>query len=463
MRSIRNPWDNSPVGDVAVHGPDDVDRMIASANSAFAETRRWPSHRRHDILSQVAATLESESESFARCIVAETGKTIRDARVETSRAAFVFRIAAEESRRIGGEVLPLDITPGNDNRFGWIRRLPRGPVAAITPFNFPLNLVAHKVAPALAAGCPVVLKPSERAPLTALALQDAVRRAGWPIDAFAVATPEFPDAVARKLAETPDCPVFTFTGSDRIGWELARLSFRKQTILELGGNAGVLVCRDADLDRAASRCVTGAHANAGQVCISVQRIAVHRDCFDAFVERYIALADRLRLGDPSDPETDIGPMIDAAAADRVEQTVTDALARGAAALLPLRRQPHNLLAPCLLTNTRPDWEICASEVFGPVAVVERFESDHEAMDWIADSRYGLQAGIFTRDIGRVLDAADRWDVGCLLHDEVPTWRLDTMPYGGERDSGTGREGVRWAIESMTRPQLIALRRPDSGL
>lgn len=450
------------VGNVLVHNRDDVDRMIGAAKAAFTHTRRWPAHRRHEVLGQVASTLESEAESFAQRIVAETGKTIRDARIETSRAAFVFRIAAEESRRIGGEILPLDITAGNEDRFGWVRRLPRGPVAAITPFNFPLNLVAHKVAPAIAAGCPVVLKPSERAPLTALALQDVVRRAGWPIDAFAVATPEFPEATARKLAETPDCPVFTFTGSDRIGWDLARLSYRKQTILELGGNAGVLVCKDADIERAASRCVIGANANAGQVCISVQRIAVHRDCFDTFVQRYVALASQLRLGNPNDPETNIGPMIDSAAADRVEQTVADAVAHGATALLPYRRQPRNLLSPCLLTDTHPDWEICRGEIFGPVAVVERFDSDHDAMDWIADSRFGLQAGIFTRDIGRLLDAADRWDVGGLLHDEVPTWRLDTMPYGGERDSGTGREGVRWAIESMTRPQLIALRRPDTG-
>jgi len=206
----------------------------------------------------------------------------------------------------------------------------------------------------------------------------------------------------------------------------------------------------------------GAHANAGQVCISVQRIAVHRDRFDAFIERYVALASQLRLGDPAHPETDIGPMIDSTAADRVEQTVADALALGATALLPLQRHPRNVLSPCLLTNTSPDWDVCNGEIFGPVAVVEPFDSDHDAMDWIADSRYGLQAGIFTRDIGRILDAADRWDVGGLLHDEVPTWRLDTMPYGGERESGTGREGVRWAIESMTRPQLIALRRPDAG-
>lgn len=461
MRPIHNPWDSTVVGEVPVHGIDDVRDMVAGAVETFADTRRWPSHRRHNVLSRIADSLAAKSESIAESIVAESGKTIRDARTEVARAIFVFQIAAEESRRIGGELLPLDLAPGNEGRIGIVRRRPRGVVAAITPFNFPLNLVAHKVAPAIAAGCPVVLKPSERTPLTALALRHIILEAGWPEAGFPVATPMNPAETARFLAETPNCPVLSFTGSDTIGFELARLATRKQTILELGGNAGVVVCQDADLDRAAQRCVMGATANAGQVCISVQRIAVHRDRFTEFVERFLRNARSLRLGNPADPQTDVGPLIDQSAADRLEALVADALEHGATALLPLERHPHNVIGPVLLTGTAPGHPICTEEAFGPLAVVEPFDTDDQAIDWIAETRYGLQAGIFTRDLATLWKAADHWDVGAVLHDEVPTWRLDTMPYGGERDSGRGREGVRWAIESMTTPQLIALRTPYS--
>ena len=459
MRNIVNPWNGSVVGSVPSHSLDNARQFVADATGAFAETKRWPAFRRHRVLRNSATALRANADALATTIVAESGKTIRDARVEVERAATVFDLAAEEAQRIHGEVLPLDTAAGNENRIGLVRRMPRGPVAAITPFNFPLNLVAHKVAPALAAGCPVVLKPSERTPLTALALQEIVLEAGWPREAFPVVTPDTPVETAVFLAETPDCPVLSFTGSDRVGWDLAKHAFKKKVTLELGGNAGVYVCADAEIERAALRCVQGAYANAGQVCISVQRIAVHRSRFEEFVVRYIASAQQLQHGDPMDPRTDLGPMIDTLAADRVAATFDQAVHAGATPLLPLTRHSSTVLSPGLLTDTKPDMDACRSEVFGPLAVVEPFETDRGAIDWIADSRYGLQAGIFTRDIGRIWAASDSWNVGAIIVDDIPTWRVDSMPYGGEGDSGTGREGVRWAVESMTRPQLIVLRPP----
>lgn len=456
MRPIRSPHDSRIVGTVPVHTVDDADAAIARAARAFDHTRRLPAHARHAVLQRVADAIARDRETLARGIVAEAGKTIRDARIETDRAALVFSLAADEARRQGGEYLPLDLNPASEGRFGVTRRVPRGPVAAITPFNFPLNLVAHKIAPAIACGAPVVLKPAEKTPLTALRLAALVRDAGWPEDALAVLTPEAPAPIGALLAADPRCPVLSFTGSDKVGWALKAAAPRKRVLLELGGNAAVGVLDDADLDFAAARCVAGAFANAGQVCISVQRIFVVRSRFDAFCERLVALTEALRPGDPDDEATDLGPMATPDAADRIERLVDDARAAGARALTRGRRLSPTLLTPTVLTGTGDTLAVRADEAFGPVVAVEPVDGVEEMLAAMDHGRFGLQAGIFTRDLGAVWRAFDHLEVGALVVGDVPAYRIDHMPYGGERDSGFGREGVRDAIAEMTRPQLLVV-------
>jgi len=452
---VRSPYDGSPVALVHRASSDEVERAIAGAAEAFETTRRLPSWQREQVLERIAAEIEARRDELARTIALEAGKPLKSARVEVERAAFTFSIAAEESKRIYGEIVPLDWLPGNEGRVAQVRRVALGPVSGITPFNFPLNLVAHKVAPALAAGNPIVLRPASQTPVTAITLGRIVLEAGWPADAIAVLPCS--TEIARSLIEDDRLKLLTFTGSPVVGWGLKRRAGRKRVTLELGGNAAVVVNGDADVAYAAERIAWGGFAYAGQTCISVQRVFVHEDVYDAFAAELVRRVESLVVGDPLDESTDVGPVIDEANADRIEAWLDEALAAGATVLVGGERE-GTLWRPTVLADAPEHVRVSCAEAFAPVVGLTRFSDVQEAIDAAGRSEFGLQAGIFTNDLRVVDDAFDRIDVGGLIVNDVPTFRIDHMPYGGVKSSGFGREGLRYAIEDMTELKLLAVNR-----
>ena len=387
--------------------------------------------------------------------MAEAGKPIRLARAEVDRAVLTFRTAAEETSRMGGESIPLDLMEGSEGHWGLAQRFPVGPVLAVTPFNFPLNLVAHKLAPAMAAGCPVILKPALETPFTALALGEVILKAGWPDEALAVLPLSNVDTA--WLAEREDgIKLVSFTGSAKVGWELKAHSGRKRVLLELGGNAALIVCGDwPDLDEAAQRTARAAFGYAGQSCISVQRVFVERSVFQTFLWKVAEAAALLGTGDPSVETTEVGPLIRLADAERVEAWIKEAVAGGAK--LAAGGECHgSVVTPAILTGTKSGMKIRDEEVFGPVVAIEPYDDFEDALAEVNHSRYGLQAGLLTRDIGRILTAYRELEVGTLIVGDTPTWRLDPMPFGGVKDSGLGREGIRSAIDEMTEPRILVV-------
>lgn len=457
MPAVHNPWDGTIVEIIEDTSLESASTRIDAAAAAFSTTRGFPACRKREILDQVARRIASESETWAERITRECGKPIREARLEVDRAARLLSVCGDLARGREEAIVPLDSDPRTIDRIGWIRRRPIGAVAAITPFNFPLNLLAHKVAPAIAAGCPVIAKPSERTPLSALALRDAFVQAGWPSEAFCVLTPREPVSTVAMLARHPDVAMVSFTGSDRHGREVAALSTGKRVVLELGGNAAVAVMDDADLDWAAQRCTSGGFAFSGQVCISVQRIAVQARVLEPFLSRFLHRVATLRTGNPMDDSTDIGPMIDEVAVRRIDDWVREATEGGARILAGGEHHGRRLFAPTVLSGTQRFMKVCSEEVFGPVVVVEAFETEDEILDWMDDTRFGLQAGVFTKDFQRVWRFAERLDVGGLVVDDVPTFRSDVLPYGGERASGYGREGATATFDACHRDQVVVLR------
>ena len=451
---VRNPFDDSIVGEVAKAGPVELERATASAVAAFETTRRLSSGARSSILGAASAGLARRKEEIARTIALEAGKPIKLARGEVDRAAHTFSAAADEARRIGGEVIPLDVTAASEGRLGITRRFPLGPVLAISPFNFPLNLVAHKLAPALAAGNPFVHKPASATPLTALLLGEILLEAGAPPEAVSVLPSSGADA--ERLVADDRFRVLTFTGSPDVGWRLREKAGKKRVLLELGGNAAVVIHDDADLDRALERMVAGAFAYSGQVCISVQRIYVQERVYAGFAGRLVERANALKLGNPLDEAADLGPMLDDAAAERVEAWVSEALRGGAKALCGARRDGR-FYQPTVLENVSPSMKVHGCEIFGPVANLYPYRDFDDALRQVNDSPFGLQAGVFTRDAGRIFRAFEALEVGGVVVDDAPTFRVDHMPYGGEKASGLGREGVKYAIEEMTQLKLLALR------
>ncbi|MDQ6730076.1 MAG: aldehyde dehydrogenase family protein, partial [Actinomycetota bacterium] len=397
-------------------------------------------------------------EELAQTIALEAGKPIRDARAEASRATYVFRWAAEEAKRIDGQWLPLDTERGLGRRGGLIRRFPVGPLLAIAPFNFPLNLVAHKLAPALAAGNPVIVKPSTRTPLSALRLLDAVAGEDWPTGAISV-LPVCGDETAR-LAADDRVAAISFTGSDRIGWQLKADNPKKKVTLELGGNSAVVVEADADQEFAVARLVFGAFAYAGQVCLSTQRILVADEIHDEFVRRYLEAVDGLVVGDPLEERTDVGPMITTDAAVRVQEWVAEAHDLGATVLRGASRSDA-FFAPTVLTDVPHEARCWAEEVFGPVVSISRYESFDEALALANATRYGLQAAVFTRDINKAMLAHESIKAGAIILNDAPFFRAVHMPYGGVGDSGYGREGVTAAIQEMTEPRLLVIPLPGN--
>ncbi|MBX6723443.1 MAG: aldehyde dehydrogenase family protein, partial [Dactylosporangium sp.] len=387
----------------------------------------------------------------------------KDARGETMRAVSTFRRAAEEARRFGGELLPLDVTPAAEGRVGITRRYPIGVIAGISPFNFPLNLACHKVAPAIAVGCPIVLKPASKVPLSALLLAEVVEGTAWPKGAFSVVPAN--RTVGDLLVTDPRFAMLSFTGSPAVGWDMKeRCGPKKKVVLELGGNAGMLVDRGADIDLAARRGVVGAFSYAGQVCISVQRIFVHDSEADAFEAKFLERVRALRIGDPMDEANDLGPMIDEKAARRTQEWVDEAVAAGARVLAGGRVDAKNpkLFPPTVLTNVRKGLRIECEEAFAPVVILERVKSFEEGLARLNDSHFGLQAGVFTNDLGHAWQAFDALDVGGVIINDVPTFRVDNMPYGGVKDSGFGREGLRYAMEDMTELRVMVVNRQAEG-
>jgi acyl-CoA reductase-like NAD-dependent aldehyde dehydrogenase len=453
IAEVTSPFDQRVVGRVSMAQPEHLERAIEAVAKAFAVTRKLPAYERQKSLAVITAELRGRAEEFAQCISAEAGKPIRSARGEVERAAFTFQYAAEEATRLNGELLSLDTLPAGAHRLGLLRRVPLGAVSAITPFNYPLNLVAHKLAPALAAGCSMVLKPATKTPMVALMLADVIARSGYPKEAVSILPMN--NETAAPLIEDERFKLLTFTGSAAVGWALKARAGKKKVALELGGNAGCIVHSDADMDKAVARSVTGGFAFAGQSCISVQRILVERSVFDEFTGKLTAAAKQLRSGDPFDERTEVGPMIQRADAERAEQWIAEAVAEGAQVLCGGTRS-GSVLAPTVLTGTTEKQRVNCEEIFAPVVTVEAYDDFGEALARVNRSRFGLQAGVFTRDMERLLRAYEELEVGAVISGDVPSFRIDHMPYGGVKDSGSGREGIRYAMEEMTEPKLLVL-------
>ena len=450
---IRSPYDGSVVGSVFQGRREHVDAAIKAAIKAFGTTRRLPAFERQRVLRRVAESITLRKEEFAHTLAQEAGKPIKAARSEVERSIFTFTVAAEESTRIYGEYLPLDWQEFTAGRWGIVRRFPLGPIGGITPFNFPLNLVAHKVAPAIASGCTMVLKPAPETPLTALLMAESVQQAGWPDGALNVIPLSNEDA--GLLVSDDRLKLISFTGSAAVGWEIKRKAGKKKVALELGGNAGVIVHSDADLTYAAGRCVTGGFAYAGQSCISVQRILVEQSVLEKFRDIFVAGVRKLRTGDPLEESTDVGPLIRESDAIRASDWIQEAV-RGGARLLCGGQRNGSLLEPTVLAGTRLEMKVNCQEIFAPVVTLEAYHDFYDALKQINNSPYGLQAGIFTRDAKLLFDAYEELEVGALMAGDVPTFRIDHMPYGGIKDSGLGREGLRYAIEEMTEPKMLVM-------
>src|SRR4030088_3387468 len=450
---VRAPYDGALIAHVYQGRREHADAAIAAAVKAFGTTRRLPAFERQRVLRQIATGIHDRKEEFSRTIALEAGKPIKSARTEVDRAVFIFNIAAEETVRGYGEYLPLDWQQSTAGRWGIVKRFPLGPVAGITPFNFPLNLVAHKVAPAIAAGCSMVLKPAPQTPLCSLMLAECVQQAGWPDGGLNVLPLSNEDA---GLLVTDDrIKLISFTGSVPVGWDIKRRAGKKKVVLELGGNAAVIVHSDADLEYAADRCVAGGFGYAGQTCISVQRILVEHSVYGKFTDLLVAGVKKLKAGDPLEESTDVGPLIRESDAIRTIQWIEEA-GRGGARLLGGGGRGGLVVEPTVLTGTKPDMKVNCQEVFGPVVTVEPYRDFDEALRRVNHSSFGLQAGLFTRDAKLFFQAYEELEVGGLIAGDVPSFRVDHMPYGGVKDSGLGREGLRYAIEEMTEPKLLVM-------
>ena len=457
LLEITNPArPNEPAGATYNATPEQYEEAVVAAIEAFETTRRMPAYERGAILRNISAGIRERREELARLITLESGKPIRDALVEVDRASLTFRLGAEEAERMTGELIPLDLMASSKGRVGLTRRFPIGPIAAISPFNFPLNLAAHKLAPALAAGNTVVLKPPSKDPLTMLTVGEIVEQSGVPQGAVSILP--MTRTLGDRMVEDPRFKLLTFTGSPAVGWRMKERAGKKKVVLELGGNAGVIVDSSADLEWAVKRTLVGAFAYSGQVCISVQRIFVHRSLYDSFLEQLIARARELKVGDPLDPETQLGPMVDEQAARRTEEWVKEAEGMGGKVLIGGRAEGA-FFPPTVLTDTPPRAQVCANEAFAPLVVVFPFDDFGDAIRQVNDSFYGLQTGVFTNDLQHSWRAFNELEVGGVIVNDIPTYRIDHMPYGGVKDSGLGREGLRWAIEDMTELRLMVVAEP----
>ena len=445
------------IGGKSVAGPKDVREAAAIVASVVATAPRvgeMPTHRRAEILLKISEAIARDREAFAASICEEVDKPLKDARGEVNRAISTFRIAAEEAWRFGGEWMPLDLDANTEGRGAIIRRFPRGACLFIAPFNFPLNLVAHKVAPAIAVGAPFVLKPAPQAPKTALMLGRLLLEAGWPAEAFAILPCS--NEIAESLVRDDRFAVLSFTGSAKVGWHLKSICGKKHCVLELGGNAAVVVGADADLPWAAARIAWGAYVYSGQTCISVQRIFAHERIYDRFKELLLKNISELKVGEAKNEKTDVAPLIDSKAAERVDEWIRDAVTRGGKLLAGGKREGR-LITPALVEDAPEACRLSCEEAFGPVATIEKVSMLEKAFEKIAKSPYGLQAGLFTRDLPSIFRAWNTLQMGAIIVNDAPTFRSDPMPYGGAKDSGIGREGPRYAMEEFTEPRALVLK------
>ncbi len=448
---IHDPFTGNVVGEMALATAAHLDAAIGAAEDAFEITRGLSAWERERMLAAVADGIEDHRDEFAERMIAEAGKPRQYVEGEIDRAISTFTLGAEEAKRFGGEVIPVDIMERSRGYVSLTKRFPRGPIAAISPFNFPLNLIAHKVSPALATGSTVVVKPPMQAPLTSLLLARILADAGVPHGAvnFLHMVPD----VAERLATDERFTLLSFTGSDTVGWMLKEKAGRKPVLLELGGNAGMIVHRDCDWDWSLKRAAIGGFAFAGQVCIKVQRLFVDDVIADEWIPAFVDRVDGLRMGDPRDPQTVAGPLIDDEAADRVERWIAEAV-DGGARILTGGERDGRFIRPCVLADVDPEMKVSCREVFGPVVVVERYHDFAEAVHRVDDSPYGIHAGVFTHDIRRIAYAFEHLEVGGVVVNDYPTFRVDNFPYGGVKQSGLGREGVRYAMEEMTEPKVL---------
>lgn len=450
--TVVNPYTGGVAGRVCVPTADQVEQAVAAARSASAGLAALPAHARAAALDHISRRIGERAEEIALTITAESGKPVKWSRVEAARAVSVFRWAAEEARRDSGELQRLDTDPGGTGRMALVRRVPRGPVLGISPFNFPLNLVAHKIAPAIAVGAPIILKPAPATPMTALLLGEIIAETDLP--AGAVSVLPMPDALAGRLIEDDRLPVVSFTGG-AFGWEIQKRAPHKHVTLELGGNAAAVVLDDADLEWAAERVALFGNNQAGQVCIGVQRVVVTDAVYDAFVSRLVERVEALGTGDPADEKTDVGPLVNEAAAVRVQEWVREAAA-GGAELLTGGVRDGVTMAPTVVAGAPADSRLMREEVFGPVLVLQRVADTDAAFAAVNDSDFGLQAGVFTRDLPTAFRAHRELEVGGVIIGDVPTFRADQMPYGGVKGSGVGREGVRAAMTDLTCERVLVL-------
>lgn len=443
------------IGDVPIASEQDVDAAVRDAERAFSTWSETPAHARSRVLRRAAELIDARRDALATTIAREAGKAWKHATGEVARSIETFTFAAEEAKRIHGETVPMDASASGEGRLGFYLRMPIGVVAAITPFNFPLNLVAHKVAPALGVGNTLVLKPAEETPLTAVALADILAEAGLPDGVLRVVHGDGP-TTGEALVRHPVPAKISFTGSPPVGRLITSLAGLKRVTLELGNNSGTIVEPDADVEAAIPRTVMSAFANAGQVCLSLQRLYVHEAIGDPFLREFVRQTEALKVGNPLDRDCDVGPLISDEAADRAERWIHEAVAEGAHVVTGGRREGR-LVWPTVLTDTRPDMRVMCEEAFAPLVSIVFYRDFDEALRLVGDSPYGLQAGVYTRDLGKALSAVRRLDVGGIMVNDTSIFRVDHMPYGGNRMSGIGREGVRYAMEEMTNIRMVVIK------
>jgi acyl-CoA reductase-like NAD-dependent aldehyde dehydrogenase len=452
---VKNKYDGSVIGVLPTASRDDLDQAIDAAERGEDIMAELPAYKRADILLKTASLLRERFDDMAKTIAAEAGKALKFARAEVDRAISTFTIASEEAKRLHGETIPLDAVPAGEGYFGFWTRRPVGVIAAISPFNFPLNLVAHKVAPALASGNTIVLKPASTTPLSAVKLCQILVEAGLPAGAINLVVGSG-GTVGEWLVTDPRVDKITFTGSPEVGRHILSVAGIKKVTLELGNTSPVVVAPDADLDFVAKRCAVGAYYNSGQVCISVQRIYSQKQVYEPFSEKFVKATEAMVVGDPLDERVDVGPMIDLKEVDRIENWVNEAQTSGAKVLTGGKRDGM-VYYPTVLTDVREDMKVVAEEAFGPVASIIESDDFESALEQANDTKFGLQVGVFTKDINRVFKAVKRLNFGGVIINDTPAFRADHMPYGGNRQSGLGREGVRFAMEDMTNIQMVAIR------
>lgn len=450
---VLSPYRGELVGVTSYANEEDLERAIVAAVSAFETTRHLAAYERAEFLSRMRDGLVQRQEELARLITLESGKTISESRREVERAVFTLGVAAEEAKRFTGEVIPLDLMAASKGRIGIIQRFPIGPIVAITPFNFPLNLALHKIAPAIAVGNPVIIKPPLKTPLTMLLMTEIIDQADLPAGAFSIMNLDY--ELAGRLVADERTKMLSFTGSVPVGWALKQKATRKKVTLELGGNAGVIVDKGANLTSAATRITAGSFAQAGQSCISVQRVYVHQDIFEDFKNALLKEVAKIRMGDPLDPETTLGPMIDPGAVKRTADWVNEAVAEGAQVLSGGKARGA-FFEPTVLINVAEHSKVCTQEVFAPVVSLFSFADFKDAVARVNASAFGLQAGVFTTSLENAFYAYQEIEAGGIIINDIPSYRIDHMPYGGVKDSGMGREGLKYAMEEMTEPRLLVL-------